>query len=116
MTKQQENIILLLLAAINFTHIIDFMIMMPLGPQLMRYFDITPQAFSYLVSAYTISAGISGFLMAFFVDRFNRKSVLLLGYIGFVVGTIDVYAHFSGLFWWIDWGASVVYRGRYSAI
>lgn len=88
MTKQQENIILYLLAAINFTHIIDFMIMMPLGPQLMRYFNITPQAFSYLVSAYTISAGISGFLMAFFVDRFNRKSVLLLGYIGFVVGTI----------------------------
>jgi predicted MFS family arabinose efflux permease len=88
MTNRQEKIILLLLAAINFTHIIDFMIMMPLGPQLMRFFKISPQAFGYLVSSYTFSAGVSGFLMAFFVDRFNRKSVLLLGYIGFVVGTI----------------------------
>jgi len=88
MTKRQEFFILLILAAINFTHIIDFMIMMPLGPQLMRHFSITPEQFSYLVSSYTISAGISGFLMAFFVDRFNRKAVLLCGYIGFVIGTI----------------------------
>ncbi len=88
MKNHQEKIILYLLAAINFTHIIDFMIMMPLGPQLMRYFQISPQQFGYLVSSYTISAGISGFFMAFFVDRFNRKSVLLSGYLGFVIGTI----------------------------
>ncbi len=88
MTRKQENIILYLLAAINFTHIIDFMMMMPLGPQLMRYFTINPQQFGYLVSSYTLSAGVSGFLMAFFVDRFNRKSVLMAGYTGFVVGTL----------------------------
>jgi MFS transporter, DHA1 family, inner membrane transport protein len=83
----KEKLIIFLLACINFTHIMDFMIIMPLGPQLMRLFQITPQEFGLLVSAYTFSAGISGFLAAFFVDKFDRKQVLLFGYIGFVVGT-----------------------------
>lgn len=83
----KEKIIIFLLACINFTHIMDFMIMMPLGPQLMRTFQINPQEFGLMVSAYTFSAGISGFLAAFFVDKFDRKQVLLFGCIGFVVGT-----------------------------
>lgn len=85
--NNKERIILLLLAAINFTHILDFMIMMPLGNYLMPYFNISSQQFSMLVAAYTFSAGISGFLAAFFVDKFDRKKVLLVGYIGFLVGT-----------------------------
>lgn len=84
----KEKIILLLLAAINFTHILDFMIMMPLGNYLMPYFDISSQQFSMLVAAYTFSAGISGFLAAFFVDRYDRKKVLLMGYSGFLIGTL----------------------------
>ena len=84
---KKEQIILLILACINFTHITDFMIMMPLGPQLIRILHITPLQFSYLVSAYTFSAGISGFMAAFFVDKFDRKSVLLIGYVGFIAGT-----------------------------
>lgn len=84
----KSSIILLLLAAINFTHILDFMIMMPLGNYLMPYFKIHPAQFTYLVAAYTISAGISGFLAAFFVDNFDRKKVLLFGYIGFLLGTL----------------------------
>lgn len=83
----KEQIIVLLLACINFTHIMDFMIMMPLGPQLMRLFQISPQEFGLIVSAYTFSAGISGFLAAFFVDRFDRKQILLFAYTGFVLGT-----------------------------
>lgn len=87
MKLKKEQIILLILACINFTHITDFMIMMPLGPQLIRIMHISPLQFSYLVSAYTFSAGISGFAAAFFVDKYDRKSVLLLGYIGFIIGT-----------------------------
>ncbi|HRO43398.1 MAG TPA: MFS transporter [Flavipsychrobacter sp.] len=83
----KERIILLLLSALNFTHILDFMIMMPLGNYLMPYFQISSQQFSLLVAAYTFSAGASGFLAAFFVDRFDRKRVLLFGYIGFLIGT-----------------------------
>ena len=84
----KERIILLLLTLLNFTHIMDFMIMMPLGNYLMPYFDITSQQFSWLVAAYTFSAGISGFLAAFFVDRFDRKRVLLFAYAGFLIGTL----------------------------
>ncbi|MDQ3048736.1 MAG: MFS transporter [Bacteroidota bacterium] len=84
---RKEWILLLLLACINFTHIMDFMIMMPLGTYLMPLFDINPQQFSLIVSAYTFSAGAVGFTAAFFVDRFDRKKVLLTGYIGFVIGT-----------------------------
>ena len=83
-----ERLILILLAAINFTHILDFMIMMPLGNYLMPYFNISPQAFSILVSSYTISAAVSGFAAAFFVDSYDRKKVLLIGYTGFIIGTI----------------------------
>lgn len=84
----RERIILILLAALNFTHILDFMILMPLGNYLMPYFDLSPQQFSVLVSAYTISAAVSGFGAAFFVDRYDRKKVLLFAYIGFLIGTI----------------------------
>jgi MFS transporter, DHA1 family, inner membrane transport protein len=83
----KEKIIVFLLACINFTHIMDFMIMMPLGPQLMRLFQISPQEFSFIVSSYTFSAGITGFLAAFFVDRYDRKFILVTAYIGFVIGT-----------------------------
>jgi DHA1 family inner membrane transport protein len=86
--QKNERIILITLAAINFTNIMDFMIMMPLGPQLMRLFNITPQQFGLVVSAYTFSAGVSGFLSAFFVDRFDRKSFLRFLYTGFLVGTL----------------------------
>lgn len=86
--SSKEKIILLLLASLNFTHILDFMIMMPLNNYLIPYFNISPQQFSYLVAAYTFSAGISGFFAAFFVDRFDRKRILLFGYIGFLIGSI----------------------------
>jgi MFS transporter, DHA1 family, inner membrane transport protein len=86
--NKSQKIILFLLSTINFTHILDFMIMMPLGVFLMPYFKISPLQFSFVVSAYTISGGISGFLAAFFVDNFDRKKILLLAYILFLIGTI----------------------------
>jgi len=86
--KGKERVIILLLASINFTHILDFMIMMPLGNYLMPYFHISPRQFSFLVGAYTLSAAASGFAAAFFVDRYDRKKVLLFGYIGFLIGTL----------------------------
>ncbi len=85
---QKEKLLLFILACINFTHIIDFMIMMPLGPQLMKIFDISPRQFGFVVSAYGLSAGISGFLSAFFVDNYDRKKIVLFAYTGFVLGTL----------------------------
>jgi len=80
--------LLLLLAAVQFTHIMDFMVMMPLGPQLMRIFELTPAQFSLLVAAYTFSAGIAGLAGAIMVDRFDRKHALLFCYGGFLLGTL----------------------------
>jgi predicted MFS family arabinose efflux permease len=85
---QKEKLILWTLTAINFIHIVDFMILMPLGPQLMRIFEISPKEFGLLVSSYTFSAGISSFFGAFFLDRFDRKKILLWVYVGFAIATL----------------------------
>ncbi|CAN5911443.1 MFS transporter [soil metagenome] len=87
-TKIPERTLLLLLAAVHFTHIMDFMVMMPLGPQLMRLFHIEPDQFSMLVAVYTFSAAIAGFAGAFFLDRYDRKQALLFCYAGFLLGTL----------------------------
>lgn len=84
----RERSLLLILAAIQVTHIMDFMVMMPLGPQLMRVFHVTPHEFGLLVSAYTFGAAASGFLAAFHIDRFDRKTALLGIYAGFAVTTL----------------------------
>lgn len=83
----RELSLLLTLAAVQFTHIVDFMIMMPLGPQFMRLFAIGPQQFGFMVSAYTLAAAASGFVAAFWIDRFDRKRALLGLYAGFIVAT-----------------------------
>jgi len=85
---RKEKIILLLLAGLNFTHFLDFMVMIPLNNYLVPYFDITTRQFSFLVSAYSISAAISGFITAFIVDNYDRKKILLFSYLGFLAGTI----------------------------
>jgi predicted MFS family arabinose efflux permease len=88
LTSRREFWLLLTLAGIQFTHILDFMIMMPLGPQLRQVFGISDAKFGLLVSAYTFSAGASGLLAAFYVDRFGRKKLLLILYALFAVSTL----------------------------
>ncbi|WP_375584653.1 MFS transporter [Cyclobacterium xiamenense] len=85
---KKERLLLWTLAAVNFTHIVDFMIMMPLGPQLMRVFAISPQQFGLLVSSYTFSAGISSFIGAFILDKYDRRSIFLWVFVGFLMGTL----------------------------
>lgn len=88
MKELSERWLLLLLAVVQFTHIMDFMIMMPLGPQLMRVMDIRPGQFAAFVAAYTVSSGLVSLLAAPFVDRFDRKALLLFSYAGFTLGTL----------------------------
>ncbi len=83
-----ERRLILLLAATQFSHILDFVIMMPLGPQLMRAFSINTSQFALLVSSYTFASAIIGFSGALFVDLFDRKRVLLFGFVGFIIGTL----------------------------
>ena len=88
--SKKERIIIILLASINFTHILDFMIMMPLGNYLMPSFDISPRQFSILLASYPISSFVAGIVMFFLADGFERKKLLLTTYVGFVIGTAAV--------------------------
>lgn len=98
MSRYSERTILLLLAAVQFTHILDFMVVMPLGQQLMRELAISPAQFSRLVAAYTTSAGVIGLLTAPFMDRFDRRKVLLIAYAGFFIGTLAcALSHTAGM-------------------
>ena len=85
---KNERLLLLILAIVQFTHIIDFMIIMPLGSQFMSIFDITPKQFALIVSTYAFSAAFFGLISAMFIDRFDRKTALLFNYIGFTIGTL----------------------------
>jgi len=88
LSARRELLLLLSLAGIQFTHIVDFMIMMPLGPQLTSLFGISFAEFGLLVSTYTVSAGISGLFATTFVDRFDRKRLLLTLYVLFAFTTV----------------------------
>ena len=88
MTPRRELWLLLTLAGIQFTHILDFMILMPLGPQLTALYGITDAQFGLLVSAYTLAAGASGLLASTYVDRFGRKRLLLVLYALFTLATL----------------------------
>jgi predicted MFS family arabinose efflux permease len=83
-----ERLLLLTLASIQFTVVVDFLIVLPLGPQYMRVFDITPAQFGLIVSSYALSAGISGVAASFFLDRLDRRPALLALYLGFTIGTL----------------------------
>lgn len=82
-----EKFIISILTFIQFTVVLDFMVLSPLGAILMPTLDITPAQFGMVVSGYAISAGVSGFLAAAFADRFDRKKLMLFFYVGFVIGT-----------------------------
>lgn len=87
-SRPSERVILLVLAAIQFTHIMDFMVMMPLAPQLMRELDLGAGQFSALVAAYSIAAGLVGLISAPFIDLFDRRTLLLGAYGGFAVAAL----------------------------
>ncbi|MFA9190181.1 MFS transporter [Flavobacterium sp. FZUC8N2.13] len=77
-----------ILAITQFTVILDFMVMSPLGDILMKSMQLKPTHFGLVVSAYAFSAGVSGLLTAGFADKFDRKKLLLFFYTGFILGTI----------------------------
>ncbi len=86
--RRDELLLLLMLASVQFTSIVDFMVVMPLGPQLMRTLHITARQFALNVSSYTIAAGVAGILASTLMDRFGRKAAFLTLYAGFLVGTL----------------------------
>ncbi|MGH6645483.1 MFS transporter [Aquabacterium sp.] len=88
LTPSKERWLLWSLSGVQFTHIVDFMVMMPLGPQLTRLFGLSDAQFGLLVSVYSLAAGVSGLLASLVIDRFGRKRALLAMYAGFIVATL----------------------------
>ncbi|HUW26787.1 MAG TPA: MFS transporter [Gallionella sp.] len=88
LTPQREKYLLLTLASIQFSHVLDFMIMMPLGPILIAEFGISTHQFGLLVASYSFAAALSGLLAATFVDRFERKRLLLTMFVLFGLATL----------------------------
>lgn len=87
-SQKKERLILLTLAGIQFTHILDFMIVMPLGPQLIAALHIDAQQFSLLLSSYTFTAAASGLVAATYIDRFDRRKLMLVLYVLFALSTL----------------------------
>ncbi len=88
LTPRRELWLLITLAGIQFTNILDFMIMMPLGPQFTALFNISDSQFGLLVSAYTLAAGASGLLASTYIDKFDRKKLMLTLYVLFAGATL----------------------------
>jgi predicted MFS family arabinose efflux permease len=95
--KQKDNAIpfsgyqkfmIAILAFIQFTVVLDFMIISPIGDILMKSLELTPKQFSIVVASYAFSAAVSGIVSAGFADKFDRKKFLMFFYAGFLVGTL----------------------------
>jgi predicted MFS family arabinose efflux permease len=86
--SRYEKAVIGILGFLQFTVILDFMIISPLGAIVMPSLQISPRQFGFAVSSYAFSAGVSGFLAAGFADRFDRKRLLLFFYFGFMLGTL----------------------------
>jgi predicted MFS family arabinose efflux permease len=85
--SRRENTILFTLAALQFIGFVDFMIVMPLGPQLLADLGVDDRSFSWVVSAHTLAAGLASFLAAPLLDRGSRKLVYIIVATGLLVGT-----------------------------
>lgn len=85
----RERLVLLALAAAQFTNLVDFVVVMPLGPRIMRSLEIGPQQFSLIVSSYTFSAALVAVLASLVIDRFDRRKSFLAVVSGFTLGTIS---------------------------
>ncbi|HET9745562.1 MAG TPA: MFS transporter [Chitinophagaceae bacterium] len=83
-----QVLVIILLSLTQFTVVLDFMVMSPLGDMLMKSMSLTTSQFGFAVSGYALSAGASGLLTAGFADKFDRKKLLLFFYIGFTAGTL----------------------------
>lgn len=83
-----QIIAIVILALTQFSVVLDFMVMSPLGDLIMKNMKISPNEFGLVVSCYAFSAGLSGFFTASIADKFDRKKLLLIFYAGFILGTL----------------------------
>src|SRR5882672_716587 len=83
-----QKFVIAILAIIQFTVLLDFMILAPLSPVLLEELHIGTYEFGWVVSIYAFCSGFSGLLTAGFADKFDRKKLLVIFYTGFLIGTV----------------------------
>jgi predicted MFS family arabinose efflux permease len=86
-TAVSERRIVLLLAAVQFVNILDFMIVMPLGPDFAAALGIATSHLGIVGGSYTAAASVAGLVGALFLDRFDRRTALAVAMAGLVTGT-----------------------------
>ncbi len=112
----KEKQLLLILAVIQFFHIIDFMIIMPLGKTLMAVFDITAGQFSRIVSVYAGMAFLGGLVSTAYIDRFDRRTALIFLFAGFILGTLACAFATSYPFFLVARGLAGAFGGTLGAL
>jgi len=85
-----ERRVLLLMAMVQFINIWDFMIVMPLGPDFAKALGIDAGHIGWIAGSYSISAAIIGVLSARFLDRFDRRGVLMFSLCGLICATLSM--------------------------
>jgi predicted MFS family arabinose efflux permease len=85
---ENEKQIIYILTFMWFCAVIDFMLLMPFGAEFMNIYQIQPHKFSMLIAAYSISAGTSALLATFYIDKYDRKNILLIAFFFFALGSI----------------------------
>jgi predicted MFS family arabinose efflux permease len=82
-----ESRLLFLLGAVQFINVVDFVMVLPLGPDFARALGIPAHLLGLVAGSYTAAAAIAGLSAASFLDRFDRRRALLVTMLGLVVGT-----------------------------
>lgn len=83
----QERRLTLVIAAVQFINILDFMMVMPLGPDFAKALDIPVAHIGYIGGSYTAAASVAGLLGSLFLDRFDRRKALAVAMAGLVIST-----------------------------
>lgn len=88
LTPNKENLLILTLVAVQFTHMMDLVIMSPMSDMMIKALHIKIIDFSVVLASYSIAAGLAGIIGSFLFDKFDRRSVLIFLYTGFLIGTL----------------------------
>lgn len=85
---KSENQIVFLVAAVQFINVLDFMMVMPLGPDFATALDIPLPQLGLIAGSYTASAAVAGILGSLFLDRFDRRKALFISMLGLASATL----------------------------
>jgi predicted MFS family arabinose efflux permease len=88
MRRVSERTLILLIGAVQAINILDFMMVMPMGPWFAEGLGFPVSHVAWLGGSYTAAAAVSGIIGSFFLDRYDRRKALAVSLLGLVLGTV----------------------------